>query len=138
MPIAPGPYAIDDVRLIMGPDGAATPKTVSDNFYAELDQDFGDFRGHILIQRFEFSQPWPTWEMHPEGDEFVYLLEGDTDFVLWGDGAERLVRINEPGSFVMVPKGAWHTARPHAKTVMLFVTPGAGTLNAERPEGPPL
>ncbi len=135
MPIAPGPYAIDDVRLILGPDGNATARAVTDNFYAELDRDFGSFRGHILIQRFEFAEDWPTWEVHPEGDEFVYLLEGDTDFVLWQDGAEQVVRVNEPGSYVMVPQGAWHTARPRSRTVMLFVTPGEGTLNAEQPPG---
>ena len=135
---SPGPHLIDDVRLIMGPDGTATTKAVTNTFYSELDADFGDFRGHTLVQRFGFSEAWPTWEMHPEGDEFVYLLEGDTDFVLWQDGAESVVRISEPGSYVVVPKGAWHTARPHTHTVMLFVTPGAGTLNATEPEGEPL
>ena len=43
------------------------------------------------------------------------------------------VRVSEPGTYVVVPKGAWHTARPHAATTMLFVTPGEGTLNAESP-----
>ena len=133
MSISPGPYAIDDVRLILAPDGNATAKTVTDNFYPELDAEFAEFHGHVLIQRFEFAEAWPTWEVHPEGDEFVYLLDGDTDFVLRQDGAEQVVRVNEPGSYVVVPKGAWHTARPHRKTVMLFVTPGAGTLNAAQP-----
>ena len=138
MATEPGPYSINDVRLIMAPDGTAHTKLVSDTFYPELDQDFGDFKGHLLVQRFEFSDAWPTWEMHPEGDEFVYLLEGDTDFVLWENGAERVVRVSDPMSYVVVPKGVWHTARPHARTAMLFVTPGAGTLNALEPDGEPL
>lgn len=131
----PGPHPIDSVRFILGPDGSGTSKAVSDNFYAELDEEFENFRGHVLIQRFAFSEPWPTWEVHPEGDEFVYLLEGDTDFLLWEDGEERTVRVSEPGSYVVVPRGAWHTARPHAPTTMLFVTPGEGTLNAKAPGG---
>ena len=88
---------------------------------------------HLLFSRFSFDAPWPTWEIHPHGDEFVYLLSGDTDFVLHTDTGEEVVRINEPGSYVMVPKNTWHTARPHAPTTMLFVTPGEGTLNSETP-----
>ena len=83
MPISPGPYNIDDERLVFAPSGDATAKRVSDTFYQELDADFDSFRGHMLVSRFEFAEDWPTWEIHPHGDEFVYLIEGDTDFVLF-------------------------------------------------------
>lgn len=129
----PGPHTLEQTRFILGPDGLGTTKAVSDSFYQELDAEFPEFKGHVLIQRYSFDTPWPTWEVHPEGDEFVYLLEGDTDFILSQNGVERTVRVSEPGSFVVVPKGAWHTARPHAPTTLLFVTPGEGTLNAEAP-----
>jgi quercetin dioxygenase-like cupin family protein len=39
------------------------------------------------------------------------------------------VSLTEPGSFVIVPKGTWHTARIAKPTSMLFVTPGEGTQN---------
>jgi mannose-6-phosphate isomerase-like protein (cupin superfamily) len=133
MSIDPGPHDIERVRYILGSDGSATTKAVSDRFYQELDEDFGGFAGHVLIQRFSFDADWSTWEMHPAGDEFVYLLEGDTDFVFKEGALERTFRVSEPGSYVVVPKGVWHTARPHATTTLLFVTPGAGTLNAEVP-----
>jgi mannose-6-phosphate isomerase-like protein (cupin superfamily) len=129
----PGPHHIDQVRFILAPDGSGTNKPISERFYQELDEDFGNFAGHVLIQRFSFDEDWPTWEVHPHGDEFVYLIEGDTDFVLQEDSTRRTVRVSEPGSYVVVPKGAWHTARPHAPTTLLFVTPGEGTLNAEAP-----
>ena len=128
-----GPHDLDTVRFILGPDGNGTNKVVNDNFYEELDEDFADFHGHVLIQKFSFAEPWPTWEVHPEGDEFVYLLEGDTDFLLRIGGEDRVVRVSKPGSYVVVPRGTWHTARPHAPTTMLFVTPGEGTLNAVQP-----
>ena len=133
MSIDPGPYNIDDVRLIFGPDGRATAKGTSPEFYAELDTQFDCFRNHMLISRHAFDTDWPTWEMHPEGDEFVYLLEGDTDFVLRQNGEERRIRVDEPGSYVVVPRGAWHTACPRRPTVMLFVTPGEGTQNVQKP-----
>ena len=133
MAIDPGPHDLDQVRYILAPDGNSTNKAVSARFYEELDTDFGDFRGHVLVQNYTFEEPWPTWEVHPEGDEFVYLLEGDTEFLLKVDGEERVLRVKDPGTYVVVPKGVWHTARPRARTTMLFFTPGAGTLNAETP-----
>ncbi len=133
MSIDAGPHNLDQVRLILGPDGSGTLKADSPNFYQELDAEFGDFSGHVLISNHRFDEPWPTWEMHPKGDEFVYLLEGDTDFVLRQDGEEKVVRINRPGDYVTVPQSAWHTARPHSPTTMLFVTSGEGTLNQETP-----
>ena len=128
-----GPFSIGEMPWVFRPDGTGRAKPMGPRFYQELDEDFGSFAGHILIQRFAFSEDWPTWEMHPEGDEFIYLLEGDTDLLIWENGAARCVRASEPGTYVVVPQGAWHTARPHAPTAMLFVTPGNGTLNAERP-----
>ena len=48
-------------------------------------------------------------------------------------GGDETVRLNEPGTFVIVPKGTWHTARVNAPTTMLFVTPGQDTENREQP-----
>lgn len=135
MSIESGPHDIDSTRVIFTPTGDAKLKPVTPDFYEELGKEFGSFKGHVLVQRFSFDEPWGVWEMHPEGDEFVYLLAGDTDFALKMPGKEaRAVRVNQPGSYVMVPKGAWHTATPHAPTTLLFVTPGEGTLNQSEPE----
>ena len=40
MPAKPGPHRFEDVRRILAPDGSATTKAVSPNFYAELDTEF--------------------------------------------------------------------------------------------------
>ena len=132
MPADPGPFDLDTMRLIMDPRGMTTTKPATPAFYQELDDEFDGFAGHTLISRHEFEDDWGVWEMHPEGDEFVYLLSGDIDFVLWtAETGERTVRVHEPGSYIIVPKGAWHTARPRTRTAMLFVTPGEGTRHAE-------
>ena len=134
MVIDPGPYDMDDHRVVLEPAGAAVPRPVTPDFYAALDREFGDFSGHLLVSRHAFEAAWPTWEMHPAGDEVVYLLSGDVDFVLWEGGRERVVRVSEPGTYVIVPKATWHTARPRVPTILLFLTPGEGTRNAEAPE----
>lgn len=130
---------IEQVRPIFTDKNLISLKSISQNFYAELDEEYGSFKDHILIQQFSFSEAWPTWEMHPEGDEMVFLIAGDTDLVLSEkDGSETVIRVTTPGEYVVVPKGTWHTARPHAATTMLFITPGEGTLNALEPGGDPL
>ena len=133
MPIDPGPHDLNQMLYILGPNGKGTLKADSPDFYQELDTEFNGFVGHTLVSRFSFDEPWPSWEMHPKGDELVYLLEGDTDLVLLQDGREEAVRVRVPGDYVAIPKGVWHTARPHGPTTMLFITPGEGTLNEENP-----
>ncbi|MCZ6830327.1 MAG: cupin domain-containing protein [Gammaproteobacteria bacterium] len=133
MPIDPGPHDLNKILYILGPDGSATLKADSPDFYQELNTEFNGFAGHTLISRFSFDEPWSTWEMHPMGDEFLYLLEGDTDLVLMQDGKEETVRVHIPGDYVVVPQGVWHTARPCGPTTMLLITPGEGTLNEKQP-----
>jgi len=128
-----GTFDLELTRLILGPQGDATPKAVTPAFYEELDSEFGGFRGHVLISKHSFDEPWGIWEMHPKGDEIVCLLSGDVDFVLWHDGEESTLRVDRPGSCIVVPKGAWHTASPRKATTMLFFTPGEGTRHAEFP-----
>ncbi len=118
--------------VVLGPDLEASTIAVTETMWAEMDEQFGDFEGASLVSTFAFEEPWPTWEMHPAGDEFVYLLEGDTDMVLASPDGEQVCRLSELGQYVIVPRGAWHTARPRVATRMLFLTPGQGTENCER------
>ena len=136
---APGPFTLADMPAIFTPSGTAHPKAFSATFFDELDGEFDGFAGHVLVTTFAFDQAWPTWEIHPHGDELVYLLAGDTDFLLKKPGTDpsaepERVRVREPGDYVVVPRNTWHTAVPHTPTRMLFVTPGEGTRNAESPD----
>ena len=45
------------------------------------------------------------------------------------EGREETVYLQEPGTYVIVPKGTWHTARVAKAAKMLFITPGEGTQN---------
>lgn len=81
-----------------------------------------------LISEFAFTEDWPTWEMHPEGDEFVYLLSGAVELQLeQGDGIQAIA-LRGSGA-VVVPRGVWHTAKVREPSRMLHVTRGAGTQN---------
>ena len=121
-------------RAIFTPGLDVKTKALSPAFYPELEAEFNGFAGHVLISQHHFADDWPTWEVHPAGDEFVTLITGDITLVLWQDQQEHALRLSNPSDFVIIPKGVWHTARVHSPTTMLFVTPGEGTKNAAAPE----
>lgn len=103
------------------------------DLYARIDEEFSGFKGHLLISSYAFDEDWPTWEIHPAGDEFVILVSGDADLVLARAQGDETIRMTEPGTFVIVPRNTWHTARIRKTSIMMFVTPGEGTRNAAEP-----
>ena len=115
--------------VVVEPNHAAIPVAVTPTIFEELDRRFDQFKGRLLVSSFSFESDWETWEIHPAGDEIVCLLSGDVLMVLDRNGTEETFHLRDPGSFVIVPKGTWHTARTSVATQMLFVTPGEGTQN---------
>lgn len=113
--------------VVVGPDFSAVGVDVTPTIWEDLDRQFEGFKGRLLVARFDFEADWQTWEIHPEGDEVVVLISGSADMVLDHGGSHQVTSLSQPGSFVIVPRGTWHTARISAPTSMLFITPGAGT-----------
>lgn len=106
---------------------------LSPDLYGRIDEEFSGFKGNLLISSYAFDEDWSTWEIHPAGDEFVILVSGDADLVLARGQGDETIRMTEPGTFVIVPRNTWHTARIRKTSIMMFVTPGEGTLNAAEP-----
>jgi hypothetical protein len=48
-------------------------------------------------------------------------------FVLEQDGTSRDIELGTQGSYVIVPRGAWHTAKVRIPSRLLFITAGEGT-----------
>jgi mannose-6-phosphate isomerase-like protein (cupin superfamily) len=115
--------------VVVQPDHSAVPVAVTPTIFDELDARFDRFKGRLLVSSFTFESDWSTWEIHPAGDEIVCLLSGDVTMVLDRNGIEEIIRLREAGSFAIVPRATWHTARTSVPTKMLFVTPGEGTAN---------
>ena len=53
--------------------------------------------------------------------------------ILAKESGDESVSLSEPGHFVIVPRGTWHTARVNTEAQMMFITPGEGTENREQP-----
>jgi mannose-6-phosphate isomerase-like protein (cupin superfamily) len=115
--------------VVVRPDLAAIGIEVTPTIWQDLDRRFNNFKGHLLVAQFDFEADWPSWEIHPAGDEIVVLLSGRADMILDLGGSYQVTALAQSGSFVIVPKGTWHTARISTPTSMLFVTPGQGTEN---------
>jgi mannose-6-phosphate isomerase-like protein (cupin superfamily) len=66
------------------------------------------------------------WEMHPSGDEVLYLLTGALDVVLEEPAGERMFGL-ESGQACLVPRGVWHRLVLRRPSDLLFITPARGT-----------
>jgi quercetin dioxygenase-like cupin family protein len=63
-------------------------------------------------------------EMHPDGDEVIYVLEGQFSLRL---GVDDPVYIDvATGQGVVIPKGVWHKIHILAPCRLVTVTPGPG------------
>ncbi|WP_134096082.1 hypothetical protein [Novosphingobium sp. PhB55] len=69
-----------------------------------------------------------TWEMHPDGDEVLFLLDGAIDiaFAREGETQTDLVSLASGQGCVVAP-GTWHRLLLREPSRLLFVTPAGGT-----------
>ena len=65
----------------------------------------------------------PVWEMHPDTDEFFYIIEGEFEITLL-TGTEEEKHVASAGSVFVVPKGIWHKPAAPKGAKFLFYTPG--------------
>lgn len=118
---------IEKEFVVLSPDKNATTEILHPTLFEELDQKYHGFKGHELISSFEFSSDWQSWEMHPAGDEVVILLSGRATFILDTKEGYRDVSLESSGTYIVVPREMWHTAKTDRPTRMIFITPGEGT-----------
>ena len=77
-------------------------------------------QGMVWVGRWSGQSPW---ERHPDGDEFLYVVEGEVDVMVLTD--ERPVQTTvRAGSIFVVPRGRWHRALARAAVMQLGATPG--------------
>jgi mannose-6-phosphate isomerase-like protein (cupin superfamily) len=112
------------VHLTAG--GSAELLEGGEHFWSRPEPELDHFGQGWLITEFECSSDWPNWEMHPEAEEFVYLLSGAAVMLLEQPAGLQEVPLSGRAA-VVVPKGVWHTAKVSQPSRMLFVTMGRGT-----------
>ena len=121
--------SIEQDFVVLSPAKKATIEKKDASLYERIGANYGDFSGYELTACYDFTEDWPTWEIHPKGDETVILLAGKITFVLKLDRGEKLVTLDKQSDYIVVPRNTWHTAKVSDPCKVLFITPGEGTEN---------
>jgi quercetin dioxygenase-like cupin family protein len=79
-----------------------------------------------LVSMYTFTEPWATWEVHPNGHEVVVCTAGEMTLHQEIDGNVRTVTLHAGEATINAP-GVWHTADVDAPATALFITAGMGT-----------
>jgi mannose-6-phosphate isomerase-like protein (cupin superfamily) len=123
-----GPFDLASTFLRLRADASVEPLPVDDTFWQRITSGrLGTFHNEYLVSSYACDADWPTWEMHPNGDEIVCLLAGAVTFVLERGPNNEQITLTESATYLIVPKGVWHTAKVSAPSRMLFITAGEGT-----------
>ena len=116
----------EDTYVHLAVDGKAQTTPGGAEFWSLPPDELCKFDQGWLISEFVCTEDWSNWEMHPQGDEFVYLLSGDIELMLELPTGTTSERITGCGARI-VPRNVWHTAKVFSPSRMLFVTRGEGT-----------
>jgi mannose-6-phosphate isomerase-like protein (cupin superfamily) len=105
--------------------GAAVQVEAGNDFWARLPgrPELGDGR---LLWGSSQVRDSESWEMHPKGEEVIYLLSGAIDLAVLVGETERAVTLR-PNSACVVPRGVWHRLIVHKPASILAITPSLGT-----------
>lgn len=120
------------VHLGTGPE--VTLLDVGPDFWERIDErtDLGRMITSLLM-----TDDWPSWEMHPTGDEVILVTEGEVRFHL-DDGKSVVHDTVTAPRYIVVPSGVWHTADALGPARLVVVTWGEGTEHRPRRPAPPL
>lgn len=115
---------LESTYLSLDGKGGVAKLPVGPDFWEKIDKNPAA-RGTLVTQG-ESEGDWPHWEMHPKGDEVVYLITGDVTLIFERARRDERVRL-KPGQAVVVPAGTWHRALVPVASRLLFITYGEGT-----------
>jgi mannose-6-phosphate isomerase-like protein (cupin superfamily) len=71
-------------------------------------------------------------EMHPDGDEMLFVIDGRLRLLLELDSGDRVVEV-DAGHAVVVPQGTWHRFLRNEPARIVNITPGPH--GEHRPKG---
>jgi mannose-6-phosphate isomerase-like protein (cupin superfamily) len=119
---------LEETYLLLGKLGKVFELDGGAKFWGRSEAELDEIGDDWLASEFEFDTDWQNWEMHPNGDEVVYIISGSADFILEGNGATKIIEIRGKG-LIVIPKGIWHTAKALAPCRAMHITMGKGTLH---------
>ena len=88
-------------------------------------------KGRLAGEARMTKSPPHAGEMHPDGDELLYLVDGAVDVVLDEEAGERCLSL-QPGQAFVVPCGVWHRVMVKEPCRLLYFTPGRSQVRWQR------
>ena len=107
--------AFSEVKFLKGRTPQTTDEEAKDAF--ALLSEYRD--GGVYVAHYSGHS---EWERHPEGDEFVQILEGNTSLVLLENQQERH-NLLSAGQILVIPKGVWHRFESPDGVKVMTITP---------------
>lgn len=118
------PFSLAELTVLMGRDGSAS----------RIETTFGPappVEGWNIGLATMKQSPPHGGEIHPDGDELLFLLSGEITVVL-EEETERRVELRAGQSFI-VPRGVWHRVLVRQPVQLLYMTPGPNSRHRPRP-----
>lgn len=121
----PAAFDLTSTYIHLTDTAPATPIAGGAEFWRTINERTELAEGRLIVKSLQ-SSDWPHWEMHPAGDEVLYMASGELELVLDIDGTERRVPF-KAGDTCIVPQGIWHRALVRAPGDLIGITRGWGT-----------
>ena len=123
----PPTLSTNPIHLGLGATAVSEPAFTGMEWYAAYGaRHESDGKDARLVSMHTFSEPWDSWEMHPNGAEVVLCTEGEMTLVQEIDGQHVRIAL-EPGQYAINEPGVWHTADVEGGATAVFITAGMGT-----------
>lgn len=135
---APRVFSASQTFATLDHAGGVNTVEAGPSFWSQLGTGELALPGPYLMSFGASADDWPQWEVHPSGEEVVMLITGAGEFVLRLSAGDQTLSLRQPGDYVVVPRGTWHTFRKSAEggAQLLFITTGEGTTHSEDPPRP--
>ncbi|NMH64516.1 cupin domain-containing protein [Shewanella salipaludis] len=65
---------------------------------------------------------YSEWERHPQGDEFIQVLAGETTLILLDEHEQRR-HLLAAGQILVIPQGVWHRFESPKGVKVMTITP---------------
>lgn len=130
-----GPRRLAESFVHLGLGATAVPQPPFDGmaWYDGYGARHGDDgREGRLVSQYTFTEDWPSWEMHPLGDELVICIAGRMDLIQEFPDGRTVEMTLEAGEYGINPPGVWHIANIASEATAIFVTAGEETQHRPR------
>lgn len=109
------PFELLRTHFLLGANGSAEAGKIP-GAYGLAQKTEGWFFGAACIEG-----PARWWEIHPLGDEILFLSSGELAVTLEEGGAHRVIKLRAGESWI-VPRGTWHRIDANQPGELVFVT----------------